>query len=373
MSAVALRRATGDAQRGRRTRVLLVHNKLTRFVRIDRDLLRARYDVEDFVVAGRWASPWRVWQAVRRCDVLFCWFASMHSLLPALAGRVLGRPVVMVVGGYDTANMPQIAYGHQRGGLKKYVARVAMRLATRLIANSWYTAVEAVREGATPAEKITVVYHGIVLPMNGHREGRDVARQSDLVLTVGNVDRPNLQRKGLEPFVQAAALLPHLRFVLVGEWLDGAIDDLRAIAPPNVTFTGRLCDAELHDLFGRAAVYVQASAHEGFGMALAESMAAGCAPVVTRAGALPEVVGDAGVYAAWADPAALATAIEHALAAGAPLGEAARARMAKRFTLDGRARGLAAVVDAAAGGATPAGDRRQATGGSQASVMSRQP
>jgi glycosyltransferase involved in cell wall biosynthesis len=326
--------------------VLLVHNKLTRFVRTDRDLLRARYELEELAIAGHWAPLWRVWQAVRRCDVLFCWFASMHSLLPALAGRVLGRPVVMVVGGYDTANMPEIGYGHQRGGLKKYVARAAMTLATRLIANSWYTAVEAVREAGMPAEKITVVYHGIALPMNGHRDRRDVARQTDLVLTVGNVDRPNLHRKGLEPFVQAAALLPHLRFVLVGEWLDGAIDDLRAIAPPNVTFTGRLCDAELHDLFGRAAVYVQASAHEGFGMALAEAMAAGCAPVVTHAGALPEVVGDAGVYAASADPAALAAAIEQVLAAGAPLGEVARARTTKCFTLDRRARGLAAAVEA---------------------------
>jgi glycosyltransferase involved in cell wall biosynthesis len=278
--------------------------------------------------------------------VLFCWFASLHSLLPALAGRVLGRPVVMVVGGYDTANRPEIAYGHQRGGLKKYVARAAMTLATRVIANSCYTAGEAVREAGMPAEKVTVVYHGIALPMNGRRNGRDVARQTELVLTVGNVDRPNLHRKGLEPFVRTAALLPHLRFVLVGEWLDSAIDALRAIAPPNVTFTGNLPDAELHDLFGRAAVYVQASAHEGFGMALAEAMAAGCAPVVTRAGALPEVVGEAGVYAASADPAALAAAIEHALAARAPLGEAARARTAKSFPLDRRARGLAAVVDA---------------------------
>ena len=133
MSAAALRRATGSRQRGRRPRVLLVHNKLTRFVRTDRDLLRARYELEELAIAGRWASPWRVWQAVRRCDVLFCWFASMHSLLPALVGRVLGRPVVMVVGGYDTANMPQIGYGHQRGGLKKYVARAAMTLATRVI------------------------------------------------------------------------------------------------------------------------------------------------------------------------------------------------------------------------------------------------
>src|SRR5918912_1720578 len=113
MSAAALRRATGSRQRGRRTRVLLVHNKLTRFVCIDRDLLRARYELEELAIAGHWASPWRVWRAVRRCDVRLCWFASMHSLLPALAGRALGRPVVMVVGGYDTATRPEIDYGHQ--------------------------------------------------------------------------------------------------------------------------------------------------------------------------------------------------------------------------------------------------------------------
>jgi glycosyltransferase involved in cell wall biosynthesis len=93
-------------------------------------------------------------------------------------------------------------------------------------------------------------------------------------------------------------------------------------------------------------------------MALAEAMAAGCAPVMTRAGALPEVVGDAGVYAASADPGALATAIEHALAAGAPLGEAARARTAQCFPLDRRATGLAAVIDAA-GDRRQSGDRRQ--------------
>jgi glycosyltransferase involved in cell wall biosynthesis len=286
-----------------------------------------------------------VWQAVRRCDVLFCWFASRHSLLPALAGRVLGRPVVIVVGGYDTANMPQIAYGHQRGGLRKYVARATMTLATGLIVHSRYICAEAVREAGVPAKKLAVVYLGLPSADAAPGEG-GAAREADLVLTVGNVDRANLHRKGLEPFVQAAALLPHLRFVLVGEWLDGAIDDLRAIAPPNVTFTGRLCEAELHDLFGRAAVYVQASAHEGFGMALAEAMAAGCAPVVTRAGALPEVVGDAGVYAASADPGALATAIEHTLAAGRLLGEAARAHTAQSFTLECRARALAAVLEA---------------------------
>src|SRR2546423_5990972 len=56
-------RQTPNAKR--RLRVLLVHNKLTRFVRIDRDLLWRRYDVDEFVVAGRWTSPWRGWRGRR--------------------------------------------------------------------------------------------------------------------------------------------------------------------------------------------------------------------------------------------------------------------------------------------------------------------
>jgi len=68
-------------------RVLLVHNKLTPFVRIDRDLLRHRYDVEELAIAGRTATLWAVWQAVRRNDVVLCWFASAHGLLPALVAR----------------------------------------------------------------------------------------------------------------------------------------------------------------------------------------------------------------------------------------------------------------------------------------------
>ncbi len=323
-------------------RVLFVHNKLTPFVRIDRDLLRARYEVEEVAISGRWAAPWRLWRGARRCDALFCWFAGAHSLLPALLGRLLGRPVIVVVGGYDTANIPEIGYGHQRGGLKKYVARATMRLATHLIANSCFTRDEAVRVAGASREKITVVSHGIT-PLA--LSATDAERRTDTILTVGNVDRANLRRKGLEPFVRAAARLPRLHFVLAGAWLDGAIDDLRRIAPPNVTFAGHLSDDALAALFRAAAIYVQASAHEGFGLALAEAMGAGCAPVVTRAGALPDVVGDAGVYAASARPADIAAAIAEALSARAPLGAAARARIAARFTLERRADGLATVID----------------------------
>ena len=78
-------------------------------------------------------------------------------------------------------------------------------------------------------------------------------------------------------------------------------------------------------------MYVQASAHEGFGLSVAEGMLAGCIPVTTRAGALPEVVGDIGIQVEGQDPAQLAAAISAALERDDHERAAARERVLQAF------------------------------------------
>lgn len=170
------------------------------------------------------------------------------------------------------------------------------------------------------------------------------ARERDLVITTGGVNRSNLGRKGLESFVRSAALLPSLRFVVIGAWMDDAVEHLRSIATPNVTFTGRLSHEAKVAWMSRAAVAVQASQHEAFGLSLAESMLCGCVPVVTPAGALPWVVGGTGVVAGSQSPAHLAHAIEAALGRGPEAGAAARERVLREFTVERRARALEVLL-----------------------------
>ena len=122
-------------------------------------------------------------------------------------------------------------------------------------------------------------------------------------------------QKGQLPFVEAARLCPTCASSFVGKWLDDAIDELRARASDNVEFTGWLSDEELHDRYRRAAVYVQVSRHEGFGLAVAEAMLAGCVPVVMDVTAMPEVVGDTGVLIDSQDPEAVADGVRRALEA----------------------------------------------------------
>ena len=74
-------------------------------------------------------------------------------------------------------------------------------------------------------------------------------------------------------------------------------------------FTGRID----HDIFvrqyARASVAVVPSLYEGFGLPAGEAMACGVPVVSTTGGALPEVVGDAGVLVPPGDHQALAAAI----------------------------------------------------------------
>ncbi|MEL6981014.1 MAG: glycosyltransferase family 1 protein [Actinomycetota bacterium] len=72
---------------------------------------------------------------------------------------------------------------------------------------------------------------------------------------------------------------------------------------------GRVPLADLHALYRAAEALVFPSAYEGFGNPAVEAMGLGCPVVVSDAGALPDVVGPAGLIFAVGDVAAMAEAV----------------------------------------------------------------
>jgi glycosyltransferase involved in cell wall biosynthesis len=328
-------------------RILFVTSRRASFITVDRELLAQRYEIRDLYQAGRWANPLRVLRAMRGCDAVVGWWAHWHTFWPITLAWLLRRPSVLVIGGFDTANEPDIGYGHQQGGARKYLSRWIMRRAGVLATNSTYSREEIARNTGIPSDRVTVMHHGVPDPFGALPE----KPAEPLALTVGNVDRPNLERKGLRAFAAAAGELPEVEFVVAGRFVDDAGEQLRAQAPPNLRLTGWVEEDELLDLYRRAAVYVQPSRHEGFGVSVAEAMLAGCVPVVSRAGALPEVVGDTGVQIdVPAEPGAIAAATGEALARAPAAGAAARERVLREFSLDARAAALHDLVERALAG-----------------------
>jgi glycosyltransferase involved in cell wall biosynthesis len=81
-----------------------------------------------------------------------------------------------------------------------------------------------------------------------------------------------------------------------------------------VTFTGYATDAAVASAYTETDVLVVTSEHEGFGVPVVEAMAAGLPVVAFDQGAVPEVLGDAGVLVTSRDPYSIADAIDTLLA-----------------------------------------------------------
>jgi len=327
-------------------RLLFVKSRTASFIELDQRLLEERYDVHVIHQPGRFTDPRIVLREVLAADVIVGWWASWHTFLPLTLAWLLRKPSLLIVGGFDTAAEPEYNYGFQLGGPRAWLSRLTMRSARMLMTNSEYSREEIRRNIGIPPDHVRLVYHGIadLVTAAGPLAGSLIGDpHRPLVITVGIVDRTNLDRKGIRTFVQAAAEIPEVDFVVAGRIVGDAGAELERIASSNVRLTGWLEHEELESLLRRARVYVQASRHEGFGVSVAEAMLARCVPVVTRAGALPEVVGDAGVLLDGGDPRTVALGVREAL--HLDLGEAARARVLEHFSVAQRRDGLFALLD----------------------------
>jgi len=134
----------------------------------------------------------------------------------------------------------------------------------------------------------------------------------------------------LAAFAQIRRDRPELRLLLTG-----AGHDPRAL--PKGVEARHVTDAELAELYRRAACLVFPSLYEGFGLPPVEAMACGCPVAAAAAGSLPEVCGDAAVLFDPLDPEAIAAGVEEALARSDELSERGL-RRAAAFTWEATAR-----------------------------------
>ncbi len=166
----------------------------------------------------------------------------------------------------------------------------------------------------------------------------EIPREPGRIIATTSSDVP---LKGLYYLLQAVAQVARKRpvhLVVVGTPKEnGGITRLirRLGIGKYITFTGHISDAEFVRQYARAAMAVVASVYEGFGLPAGEAMACGVPVISTTGGALPEVVGDAGLLVPPADPAALARAISDFLdhpERAAELGSRGYQRVQQRFT-----------------------------------------
>ena len=145
--------------------------------------------------------------------------------------------------------------------------------------------------------------------------------------------------------------MPDLKLVLIGAADKAAFAAKGQEAPDNVVFAGRVTDDEMRGLMERALCFACPSLTEGFGLPPLEAMLVGCPAIAAPCGALPEVCGDAALYADAHDPAAWIAAINSLRADTELRAEKAAAGIAQasRFTWRNSARLLAEAISSSFG------------------------
>ncbi len=183
--------------------------------------------------------------------------------------------------------------------------------------------------GVAPTEKITVTYNG-----GDHARRWDPARgrlagpRRPYVLCLGR----DQGYKNLDLLLRLAPLLDALGLDL---WMAGEVDEALVAArtparPGNLVLLGRVSDDDLAQGLAEAIAFLFPSRIEGFGLPAVEAMTHGCPVIASTAPCLPEICGDAALYADPDDPAAWAAAIGR-LAGDPPLRRALAAAGAARL------------------------------------------
>jgi glycosyltransferase involved in cell wall biosynthesis len=207
------------------------------------------------------------------------------------------------------------ARGWRRLTLRRWYAftrmqkRVARRV-PRLLTVSESSRRDLAADLRLPPERLRVVTLGVdsevFRPLAGRRNGH-------VVMATASADVP---LKGVATLLEAMARVRARRqnaeLVVVGRPRPNG-DTGRLVARLGldgaVRFLGGVPEAELVDLYARATLAVVPSLYEGFSLPAVEAMACGVPLVATTAGALPEVVGSAGLLVPPGDSEALAAAL----------------------------------------------------------------
>jgi glycosyltransferase involved in cell wall biosynthesis len=271
---------------------------------------------------------WRFRQAIVRLQPDAIFFPAVYSFFPVPSDI----PALVTIHDVIADTHPNQIFASIRSRwLWNQKVRAALR-ASKKIATVSQNAQRRIAEAfGRNNDEVIVIGEGVDERFQRHDVSKQAAARKQFGIEAG--EPILLYVGGISPHKNLAALIRSLhllvnrgttdwRLVLVGD-VDGdsfysahkevrsTIRDYRL--QERVVFTGHVDDQTLTSLYSAARMLVLPSLDEGFGLPAAEAMACGAPVAASNRGALPEVVGGAGLLFDPLDENAMATAIARLL------------------------------------------------------------
>ncbi len=332
---------------------LIFYSVRSTFVQKDIEILSAQFTVLEFDFYSKkkigfiWSfmkQKFFLLKNILRADLLICEFAGYSSFLPALYGRLFGKPCLIVVGGTDAHYFPGVGYGNwQKKGLKLFTkasfrlcSHIAPKHKSLMLSGYHYDETEPQQQG------IYARMPGLKTPYTEIPNGYDAAKwkcieakKKNTFITVANGWEYGFQKqlKGIDLILKVAPLFPDCEFAILGVNDPAMFPGL----PSNVKTMPGVKNSELPGIFSSFEFYLQLSMAEGFPNSICEAMLCECIPIGSDVFSIPEIIGDSGFVVKKRDVDVLKQVIEQALVCdNAALMKKARARIADNYTLTQR-------------------------------------
>jgi glycosyltransferase involved in cell wall biosynthesis len=293
---------------------------------------------------GPGVRAWRRWQLLLLClrangpfDVLHGLWAAPAGLLAGLAGRRLGVPSIVSIGGGELVALPEIGYGAGLRWRGSAQVALALRLAAQVTGGSRYALAPLDRRLATT---------WLPLGVDAARFDGPLERPDGppwRLLHVASLNRVKDQETLLRALRRVVDVEPQVHLDIVGEDTLGGAVQARCAAlglERCVSFHGFLPSDQVALLYRRAHVHVLTSRHESQAVVVGEAAAAAVPTVGTAVGLVAELAPERAWAAPVGDDAALAAGILALLrdpARRERMGRAAR-DWARRYDADWTAR-----------------------------------
>lgn len=228
---------------------------------------------------------------------------------------------------------------------KRWLARLALRTADRVIVNSLSTAADIrALDLSVRTDVLTPAITPPTYPSRADaRQTFGVAPDASLVVSVCRF----VSRKGLDHLIEAIGALPDVELVLIGDGQER--DRLSRLAEPygdRIRFVSHASDEERDTWLAAADLFAlpardEGNDVEGFGIVFLEAAAAGLPCVAGRSGGVTEAVvdGETGLLVDPTDVLSIKNAIRTLLidpALRERMGRAGRARVLKEFRWEDR-------------------------------------
>jgi glycosyltransferase involved in cell wall biosynthesis len=297
--------------------------------------------------------------AVARRGVDLMYFPATYSFFPVWN---VGKLVVTM---HDTLPLshPELVFPSRKGQLAWRIKETtAVRLADRIVTVSHASRRDIAAWSGLPERRIHVITEGPD-PVFGPRAigpgawrvlGQfAIPREGRFFLYVGGLSPHKNLLRLIDGFAHSTS--SDVKLVLVGDLNDvfhTHVPQIRAAIARHgleerVILAGFVPDEDLAYLYSCAYALILPSLLEGFGLPAVEAMACGTPVISSRAGSLPEVIGEAGTYFEATDVASIAGAIRKILDAPAHRNHLARLALKRSalFTWEESARRLVDCFD----------------------------